>query len=207
MSSGAEKIVSNIISDAQTKADAVIQKAQEETSAIVAEGEKKAQIESEKIGESAERQAQMKYQQLISEAKMNSKRMKLEAREKLIEESFKKARDQLKEMVAASSDDYVESLKKLIIEASVEIGGGKLSACLKKEDVAVIKKEIKSLEKDVTDKTGQKTTLKIGENITAIGGAIVKTENGEIEVNNTIDARMLRFKKALRSEVARVLFK
>lgn len=207
MSSGAEKIVSNIISDAQTKADAVIQKAQEETSAIVAEGEKKAQIESEKIGESAERQAQMKYQQLISEAKMNSKRMKLEAREKLIEESFKKARDQLKEMVAASSDDYVESLKKLIIEASVEIGGGKLIACLKKEDVAVIKKEIKSLEKDVTDKTGQKTTLKIGENITAIGGAIVKTENGEIEVNNTIDARMLRFKKALRSEVARVLFK
>lgn len=207
MSSGAEKIVSNIISDAQTKADAVIQKAQEETSAIVAEGEKKAQIESEKIGESAERQAQMKYQQLISEAKMNSKRMKLEAREKLIEESFKKARDQLKEMVAASSDDYVESLKKLIIEASVEIGGGKLIACLNKEDVAVIKKEIKSLEKDVTDKTGQKTTLKIGENITAIGGAIVKTENGEIEVNNTIDARMLRFKKALRSEVARVLFK
>jgi V/A-type H+/Na+-transporting ATPase subunit E len=207
MSSGAEKIVSNIISDAQTKADALIQKAQEETSAIVAEGEKKAQIESEKIGESAERQAQMKYQQLISEAKMNSKRMKLEAREKIIEESFKKARDQLKEMVASSSEDYVESLKRLIIEASVEIGGGKLIACLKKEDVDVIKKEIKSLEKDVTDKTGQKTTLKIGENITAIGGAIVKTENGEIEVNNTIDARMLRFKKALRSEVARVLFK
>lgn len=207
MSSGAEKIVSNIISDAQTKADATIQKAQEETSAILAEGEKKAQIESEKIGESAERQAHMKYQQLISEAKMNSKRMKLEAREEIIEESFKKAREQLKKMVADSDVDYVASLKKIIIEASTEIGGGELILCLKEEDVATIKKEIKSLEKEVTDKTGQKTTLKIGENITAIGGAIVKTENGEIEVNNTIDARMLRFKKALRSEVAKVLFK
>ena len=207
MSSGAEKIVSNIRSDAQTKADEIIQKAQEETSAILAEGEKKAKIESEKIGESAERQAHMKYQQLISEAKMNSKRMKLEAREKLIEESFEKALEELKGRAAASSEDYIQSLKNIIIEASTEIGGGDLILCLKEEDVAIIKKEIKSLEKDVTDKTGQKTTLKIGENITAIGGAIVKTENGEIEVNNTIDARMLRFKKALRSEVARVLFK
>jgi V/A-type H+-transporting ATPase subunit E len=206
MSSGAEKIVSNIRSDAQTKADEIIQKAQEETSAILAEGEKKAKIESEKIGESAERQAHMKYQQLISEAKMNSKRMKLEAREKLIEESFEKALEELKGRAAASSEDYIQSLKNIIIEASTEIGGGDLILCLKEEDVAIIKKEIKSLEKDVTDKTGQKTTLKIGENITAIGGAIVKTENGEIEVNNTIDARMLRFKKALRSEVAKVLF-
>ena len=38
------------------------------------------------------------------------------------------------------------------------------------------------------------------------GGAILKTKNGDIEVNNTIEARLLRFKKLLRSEVANVLF-
>ena len=42
----------------------------------------------------------------------------------------------------------------------------------------------------------------MGDNIKTIGGAILKTKNGEIEVNNTIEARMLRFKKSLRSEVA-----
>ena len=41
----------------------------------------------------------------------------------------------------------------------------------------------------------------------AIGGAILKTSNGDIEVNNTIDARLERFKSILRSEVANVLFK
>jgi len=35
----------------------------------------------------------------------------------------------------------------------------------------------------------------------------IKTKNGEIEVNNTIEARMQRYKKSLRSEVARILFK
>lgn len=207
MSSGAEKIVSKIISDAQTKADAITQKAQEEASAILEEGENKAKIESQKIRENGEKQANMKYQQLISEAKMNSKRMKLGVREELIEESFEKARDQLRKLATNSSKEYIESLKKMIVEASVEIGGGDLIVGLKNEDVPLIKKEIKSLEKEITDKTGQKTTLDIGENINAIGGTIVKTKNGEIEVNNTIDARILRFKKALRSEVAKVLFK
>ena len=64
-----------------------------------------------------------------------------------------------------------------------------------------------SIEKDIEKSTGTKTTLEIGENIDTIGGAIVKTKNGEIEVNNTIEARMLRFKKVLRSEVAKVLFR
>ena len=49
--------------------------------------------------------------------------------------------------------------------------------------------------------------LEIGNNINTIGGTIIKTKNGDIEVNNTIEARMLRFKKSLRSEVARILFK
>ena len=40
-----------------------------------------------------------------------------------------------------------------------------------------------------------------------MGGAILKTVNGDIEVNNTIKARLDRFKSILRSEVAEILFK
>ena len=69
------------------------------------------------------------------------------------------------------------------------------------------KDSISSIAEDVKQKTGKNTTLEVGENIKTIGGAIVKTKNGEIEVNNTIEARMLRYKKELRSKVAAVLFK
>ena len=49
--------------------------------------------------------------------------------------------------------------------------------------------------------------LTIGEPIDAIGGAILKNRDGSVEVNNTIDARLERFKSILRSEVAEILFK
>lgn len=207
MNSGADKIVSSIISDAQSKADVIIQEAEKETALIVEEGEKEAVLEKEKILENAKKQSAMKYQQLISEAKMNSRRAELEAREEIIESAFKRAEDELKKIASTDSDEYKESLKKIIEEASIEIGGGDLILSLKADDVAKVKDAISSLEKNIEGKTGTKTTLEIGENIATIGGAVVKTKNGDIEVNNTIEARMLRFKKALRSEVAKILFK
>ena len=93
------------------------------------------------------------------------------------------------------------------MEAALEIGGGKLVIFLKQEDVSKISDSISSIELDIKEKTGNETNLEMGDNINTIGGAIIKTKNGEIEVNNTIEARMQRYKKSLRSEVARILFK
>ncbi|MTK64197.1 MAG: DUF1411 domain-containing protein [Methanobacterium sp.] len=207
MSAGTEKIVSSIISEAQTKASSIEEEAEVESKSILEEGEKLALIEKEKILEDGKKQSTMRYQQIISEAKMNSRRMELDAREEVIEESFKKAVENLKEIASSDSTEYKESLNEIIIEAASEIGGGDLIVSVKAEDVDKIKVSISSIEKEVTEKTGNETKLEIGDNITTIGGAVLKTKNGEIEVNNTIEARLLRFKKSLRSEVARILFK
>ncbi len=207
MSSGTEKIVSSIMSDAQFKADSILEKAEKESTSILGEGEKIAIIEKEKILEDGKKQSTMRYQQIISEAKMNSRRMELEAREEIIEKSFKKAEEKLAEIASSTSEEYKVSLKNIITEAALEIGGGDLIILLKQKDVAKIKDSISSMENEVKEKTGTETKLEIGDNINTIGGAIVKTINGDIEVNNTIEARMLRFKKSLRSEVAHVLFK
>jgi V/A-type H+-transporting ATPase subunit E len=195
------------MSEAQSKADAIIQEAEKEASLILEEGEREATSERENILENASKQSAMKYQQLISEAKMNSRRAELEAREEVIETAFKNAEEELQKIAAGSSEEYKESLKKIIKEASVEIGGGDLVLSTKEEDTAKIKDSIPSLEKEIEAVTGNKTTLEIGENIRTIGGAVIKTKNGDVEVNNTFEARMMRFKKSLRSEVAHVLFK
>ncbi len=207
MSTGTDKIVSSIVSDAQMKAKALTEEAEKKSSSILLQGEEKALIEKNKILSEAEKQANLKYQQVISEAKMNSRRMELEAREEVIEESFKIAEKKLKEIASTGSSEYIESLKKIITEAAIEIGGGELIILLKKDDVNKIKDSIASIEKEVTDEIGVKTELEIGDNISIIGGVIVKTKNGEIEINNTIETRLLRFKKTLRSEVAKILFK
>lgn len=207
MSNGTDKIVSSIMSDAQVKAKTLTEEAEKKSSSILSEGNETALIEKNKILATAEKQSNMKYQQVISEAKMNSRRMELEAREEIIEEAFQTAEKKLKEIASSDSTKYVESLKENITEAAVEIGGGELIVLLKKGDADKIKDSITSIVDAVNKRTSVKTVLQIEDNINTIGGAIVKTKNGEIGVNNTIESRLLRFKKALRSEVAKILFK
>jgi V/A-type H+-transporting ATPase subunit E len=207
MSNGTEKIVSSILSDAKFKADSISEEAENESKSILQEGEKVALMEKEKILEDSKKQSAMRYQQIISEAKMKSRRMELDSREEVIEESFKKAEEKLVKIASSESAEYKESIKNIITEAALEIGGGDLILLLKQEDEAKIIDSISEIENDVKAKTGKETNLEMGNNINTIGGTIIKTKNGDIEVNNTIEARMLRFKKSLRSEVAHILFK
>ena len=202
MSSGTSKIVDSIMSEAQGKADVIIQDANAEVSAIQAKAEKTAEVEKTKILENGKKQSEMRYQQIISEAKMNARRAKLGAKEEVIEAAFSQATGELKEKASSGNDEYKDSLSKMIKEAADEIGGNDLIIQLNEADTNVLKSEISS---DTFELEGVK--FKLGEPINVIGGAILKTSNGDIEVNNTIEARLERFKSILRSEVANVLFK
>ena len=200
MSSGTNKIVESIKSEAQEKADKIIQDAQAEIATINSDAEKTAEAEKNKILDNGKKQSDMKYQQIISEAKMNARRAELGAKEEVIEAAFAKATEDLKAKASSDDAEYSESLIK-------ELGGGDLIVQVKESDVAKVEGHLKKLSADLATKTGVSTTLVLGEPIDAIGGAILKTRNGDIEVNNTIESRLDRFKGLLRSEVANVLFK
>nr|WP_294998118.1 V-type ATP synthase subunit E family protein [uncultured Methanobrevibacter sp.] len=294
MSSGTSKIVESIMSEAQEKADVIIQDANAEVSAIQANAEKTAEAEKTKILENGKKQSDMRYQQIISEAKMNARRAELGAKEEVIEAAFNQAIGELKVKASSGDAEYEDSLSKMIKEAADELGSNDLIIQLNEADTNKLKAElssdvdinsfklgqviftlcdpvdiaggaiVKSLDgsakvekiindsindrdeyetvlakliKEAADEIGhlnlgihlndddtniikeglsanglysfqlEDINLTIGEPIDAIGGAILKTSNGEIEVNNTIDARLERFKSILRSEVAEVLFK
>jgi V/A-type H+-transporting ATPase subunit E len=202
MSSGTDKIVSSIMSEAQEKADVIIQDANAEVSAIQAKAEKTAEAEKAKILDNGKKQSDMRYQQIISEAKMNARRAELGAKEEVIEAAFNQAIGELKVKASSGDDEYKDSLSKMIKEAADEIGGDDLIIHLNEADTNKFKQELSS---DSFELEG--VNFKLGEPIKAIGGAILKTSDGDIEVNNTIEARLERFKSILRSEVAEILFK
>ena len=203
MSSGTDKIVSSIMSEAQGKADIIMQEANAEIATINADAEKTAESEKNKILENGKKQSDMRYQQIISEAKMNARRAELGAKEEVIEAAFAKATDELKAKAASGDDEYKDSLSMMIKEAADEIGSKDLIIQLNERDTNDIKSQIS----DVSTFKIEDITFEIGEPIDAIGGAVLKTSNGDIEVNNTIEARLDRFKSILRSEVAEILFK
>ena len=205
MSSGTDKIVSSIKSEAQGKADVIIQEANAEASQINAKAEKTAEAEKTKILENGNKQSDMRYQQIVSEAKMNARRAELGAKEEVIEAAFNKATEELKATASSGSEEYEASLSKMIKEAADEIGSDDLIIQLNEADTKELKADLSSQGSDSFELDGIKFTL--GEPIDTIGGAILKTNNGDIEVNNTIEARLDRFKSILRSEVAEILFK
>ena len=203
MSSGTSKIVESIMSEAQGKADVIIQDANAEVSAIQAKAEKTADVEKIKILDNGKKQSDMRYQQIISEAKMNARRAELGAKEEVIEAAFNQAIGELKTKASSNDSDYEHALGKMIKEAADEIGGNDLIIQVNEADTNKLKADLSS--DDSFEIEG--INFKVGEPIDAIGGAILKTSNGDIEVNNTIEARLERFKSILRSEVAEILFK
>ena len=205
MSSGTDKIVSSIMSEAQEKADVIIQDANAEVSAIQAKAEKTAEVEKTKILENGKKQSDMRYQQIISEAKMNARRAELGAKEEVIEAAFNQAIGELKVKASSGDDEYKDSLSKMIKEAADEIGGNDLIIQLNEADTNSLKQDLSASGSDSFQLNGINFT--VGEPIDAMGGAVLKTINGDIEVNNTIEARLERFKSILRSEVAEILFK
>ena len=98
---------------------------------------------------------------------------------------------------------YDMSLTKLIKEAVDEINSDDVIIHLNEADTNKFLNQLGSYDSFVIDGI----SFQIGEPIDTIGGVIVKTRNGDIEVNNTIESRLERFKSVLRSEVAKVLFK
>jgi len=203
MSSGTDKIVSSIMSEAQGKADIIMQDANAEVATITANAEKTAESEKNKILDNGKKQSDMRYQQIISEAKMNARRAELGAKEEVIEAAFDKATDELKNIASSGSDEYDDSLSKMIKEAVDELGSKDLIIHLNEADTNKFKSQLDSSSTFQIDDIN----FQLGEPIDTIGGAIVKTKSGDIEVNNTIESRLERFKSVLRSEVANVLFK
>ncbi|MDD5959546.1 V-type ATP synthase subunit E [Methanobrevibacter wolinii] len=207
MSSGAEKIVSNINSNAQAKADEIIQEAQNKAADIASQAEKDAAAQQKKIVADGQKQAKMKHQQIISEARMNQRRAELGAKEEVIEMAFDKAINDLTDIASTGDSKYVDSLINMIKQAATEIGGGDLIVQVKEADKSKVSSILATAANNVSSDINVETSFELGESINTIGGAIVKTKNGEIEVNNTIESREARFKKSLRSEVAQILFK
>ena len=191
------------MSEAQGKADIIMQDANAEVSKITADAEKTAESEKNKILDNGKKQSDMRYQQIISEAKMNARRAELGAKEEVIEEAFTKATDELKSIASSGSGEYDDSLSKMIKEAVDELGSNDLILQLNEADTNKFKSQLDSSSTFQIDDI----TFELGEPIDTIGGAIVKTKSGDIEVNNTIESRLERFKSVLRSEVANVLFK
>ncbi|MCW7076774.1 MAG: V-type ATP synthase subunit E family protein [Candidatus Syntrophoarchaeum sp.] len=192
---GADEIIKKIDERASAEVDKIIQDANTRREKILDEARREAEHKKQVILERGEKEAILEKQRILADAKLKARRLRWDAQEDLVSQVLDAARNK----VSKVRDDpkYGDILKVLIQEAASSIGEDELEVLLADGDSVDLEQ--------ISGELGIKLSLS-DKKISGMGGVIVRTRDGRIEVDNTFERRMERFTELLRTEITATLF-
>jgi vacuolar-type H+-ATPase subunit E/Vma4 len=173
--------------DANTKADSIRQRAQEQADA-----------ERKDILDRACQEAERIRSQSISTTQLKARTMELDSREKLLDSVFKAAKQQLPSV--QQRPNYDQIVYRLIKEALNQLNA--------KEGIVRADQSTQKLLSDhIIDKISadMQVKLQIGQTLERGTGVVVDTTDGHLHYDNTLETRLSRLQNGLRSAVYRIL--
>jgi V/A-type H+-transporting ATPase subunit E len=197
---GLSAIASEVLEDVLKEAEATISESEREAEKIL----KTAKEEAEKNYAAALNQATTKGEaeklKIASLTAVEIRNRLLQTKETLVDESFQKALDSLKEFV--KTDKYNDYLLKLIEKGAEKIGSKKLIVHVNAKDKAwLMQNNLSRLSKKLS------CQLNLSDQVEdCIGGFKVQSVDGKVIYDNTLENRLQELKPALRVEVAKILF-
>jgi len=193
----AKKSAEHIIQDAQKSAEETLEKQRQL-------GVQKANESARLLFKKAESEAELNKLNSMANAKIKANWVILSKKETWIDNVLNEVKNELK--ILTQSKKYLPILEKLITEAGVILGGKELEVLLNEQD-STLPLKLDELAKEISEKTGFKTKLKLSEEKPeVIGGAIVRTANGKIIMDNTFEDILKRREKEIKSKIAEILF-
>ena len=162
-------------SDSKQTLDDSLPKLEQEYDKIISDGNK----EADKI-----------EKQIIGSSDLNVRNKKLLLLEEGVDKVFSKALDQIAN--TDRSGDYSNLIKTLLDEATKILGTTEVTVFTNTKDKDVVKSILSKY-------SGAKLS---SETIDCLGGFIIKSKDGTMTFDNTIDARIKRFKPLIRKEIA-----
>ena len=163
------------LDDAQQNLDSAVPKLESEYDKIISDGKK----EADKI-----------EKQITGSADIEARNKQLIALEEAVDKVFSAALDQIAN--ADRSGDYSNLIKTLIEEATQILGTTEISISTNAKDKDVVQSTLSQF-------SGAELSP---ETIDCLGGIKVKSKDGAMTFDNTIDARIERLKPLIRKEIA-----
>ena len=165
----------NSASDSKQTLDDSISKLEQEYDKIISDGKK----EADKIDK-----------QIVGSADLDVRNKQLLLLEEGVDKVFSKALDQIAK--TDRSGDYSNLIKTLLDEATKILGTTEVTVFTNTKDKDVVKSILSKY-------SGAKLS---SETIDCLGGIKIKSKDGTMTFDNTIDARIERFKPLIRKEIA-----
>lgn len=187
-----------VLNDVQGDADQILSEAKTKTEGIKQRAQEQAEAERSKILEQASVEAERVRGQVVATNQLKARTMLLEQREKLLEEVFDTAKQQLSSVLRGS--DYEKTVQRLLREAVLQLGS---ESAMVRADEETMKTLTSSMVEDISKET--QTKIKLGDPLEKGLGVIAETEDGHRQYDNTLETRLKRMQDTLRSSVHRIL--
>ncbi len=192
-----------LLKDAEHEAEKALAQARVEAERVVREAEREARVEASRIIEEAHRKAEEQRKRLISEARRKARLIVSKVKREILDQVFEEA---WRECVKALEDEklFKKTLAGLLLEAVKRLKGDSITVCFPKDfkDRDSVTDIVKDLKKVFPNKS---FTVEWG-CIKTVCGALVRTGDGRIWVEATLETRYEAVKRISEAIISRRLF-
>ena len=185
-----EETVSKILN--QSEADFLNQLKENlaESTKNLADSQESLEQEYDRIIDDGKKESEKIEKQIIGSSDLESRNKQLLLVEESIQKVFAQAIEKIKS--AKRDDNYSKLITTLIEEATNALGSSDVTVSTNSNDKKIVKSILSKF-------SGAKLS---SDTIECLGGVVVKSKDGAMTFNNTIDERLERLKPLIRKEIA-----
>jgi V/A-type H+-transporting ATPase subunit E len=198
-SSALERTINKVLSQKETELISQIDSAYEESLSNLEASRDRLEAERTRIIESAKKQAENLKRQIVGSSRLAARNQELLMIENAVNNAFEEAR---KKLAASGGKDSYRTLMASLVEESVSsVGSDEVVIECNRNDAELVSKILADLQKK-----NPRIKAKVSDqHIEVIGGIKVKSADGSMSYDNTIDSRIERLKPLIRKNIAQIL--
>lgn len=188
--SALETTISKILEQTEKSVISNVESALNESLKTLDDSVPKLEQEYDKILADGKKEADKIEKQIMGSADIEARNKQLMALEDAVDKVFSKALEQIAN--ADRSGDYSNLIKTMIEEATQILGTSEITVSTNTKDKDVVQSTLSQF-------SGAELS---SDTIDCLGGVVVKSKDGAMTFDNTIDARIERLKPLIRKEIA-----
>ena len=197
---GTQLIVEEIMREARAEAVRIISNAKADAEKTLEKVKTKARKAEDKALAEARERGELIYDEMLAEGRMKAKREIIRKKDKILNGVLKQAEAKLHRYVSTRRYNVV----KLAIEACKKMDSDSIVIYSNKNDLLELRKSKAKIISELSNKGD--VDISFGKQIETIGGVLVTTGDGKIEIDDTFEGRIRRKVDDLRVAASRVLF-
>jgi vacuolar-type H+-ATPase subunit E/Vma4 len=193
-----ETIEEKIRKDAEEEAGSIISMAEREAKDIIAKATSKADTAYASLLRTEAIKTEISCQQILSQARMDSRKTVRDCRDALVAECFSRAEESLRSVRALP--EYEVIFRQLLEEALAILGTGTVEISVHPEDRQLALSMAEFFE-------GDNIVITLtGKTLESSGGMVLAAPELKMQVDNTFEAREERLRRVLITEISGILF-